>query len=118
MIPEDSWKRLKDVYSGRQPEDVFAFTNAQMISYFVERILADGAPANDVKSLNNSAMSLFRCGHIQDIKVSRANNFLNFCTECMPEMKKEKLYKLFFYLDPDIFARCSVRMSCWKRATY
>jgi len=44
MIPEDSWKRLKDVYSG----------------------------------------------------------FLNFCTKCMPEMKKDKLYKLLLHLDPDI----------------
>jgi len=78
MIPEDSWKRLIDVYSGRQPEDVFAFTNAQMISYFVEKIFADGAPVNDDKSLNNSPLSLFRCGHIQDIKVSLANSFLNF----------------------------------------
>jgi len=49
IIPEDSWKRLKDVYSGRQPEDVFAFINAQMISYFVDKIFADGAPVNDVK---------------------------------------------------------------------
>ena len=72
LIPEDSWKRLKDIYSGRQPEDVFVFTNAQMISYFVERTLADGEPANDAKALNNSAMSLFRCGHIQDTMISQA----------------------------------------------
>ena len=53
------------------------FINAQMISYFVERTLADGEPANDVKALNNSAMRLFRCGHIQDIMISQANGFLN-----------------------------------------
>ena len=51
---------------------MFVFTNAQMISYCVERILADGGPANDMKALNNLAMSLFRCWHIQDIKVSQA----------------------------------------------
>ena len=88
LIPEDNCERLKDVYSGRQPEDVFVFTNAQMISYCVERILADGGPANDMKALNNSATSLFRCGHMQDIKVSRAIGLLNFHTKFMPEMKK------------------------------
>ena len=107
LIPEDSWKRLKDIYSGRQPEDVFVFTNAQMISYFVERTLADGEPANDVKALNNSAMSLFRCGHIQDIMISQANGFLNLHTKCMPEMKKDKMY-----LDPDILAIVGAECGC------
>ena len=112
LIPEDSWKRLKDIYSGKQPEDVFVFTNAQMISYFVERILADGEPANDVKALNNSAMSLFRCGHIQDIMISQANGFLNLHTKCMPEMKKDKMYKLFLHLDPDILAIVGAECGC------
>ena len=83
-----------------------------MISYFVERTLADGEPANDVKALNNSAMSLFRCGHIQDIMISQANGFLNLHTKCMPEMKKDKMYKLFLHLDPDILAIVGAECGC------
>jgi len=112
LISKDGWKRLKDVYSGRQPEDIFVFTNAQMISYFVQKTLADDEPANDVKSLNNSAMSQFRCGHIQDIKVSRANSFLNFHTKCMPDMKKDKMHKLFLHLDPDALAIVGAECGC------
>ena len=48
---------------------MFAFK----ISYFVERTFVDGGPANNMKPLNNSAMSQFRCRHIQDIKVSQAS---------------------------------------------
>ena len=46
---------LKEVFSGKDPEDVFTFTNAQMISYFVVRMATDGNPASDVKAMNKSA---------------------------------------------------------------
>ena len=41
-IPEDIARRGLDIHSGRQSDDGFVFTNAQMISYFVERTNADG----------------------------------------------------------------------------
>ena len=33
------------------------------------RNTVDGMPANDMKAIDSSALNLFRCGHIQDIKV-------------------------------------------------
>ena len=71
MLKDDSWNELKEVFSGKDPEDVFTFTNAQMISYFTVRMATDGNPASDVKAMNKSALSLFQCGHIQDIMVYR-----------------------------------------------
>ena len=83
---EYNWRELKELFSGKGPEEVFAFTNAQMISYFVERTVTDGKPASDVKAMNKSALSLFQCGHIQDIKVSQDSSHLRFQAKCIPEM--------------------------------
>ena len=43
------------------------FTNAQIVSYFMTRLVDDGLPACDFKSINKSAMSFFKCGHVQKI---------------------------------------------------
>ena len=91
MLKDDSWNELKEVFSGKDPEDVI-FTNAQMISYFVVRMATDGNPASDVKAMNKSALSLFQCGHIQDIMVYRDKSNLHFKAKCMPEMRKDRLY--------------------------
>ena len=47
------------MFSGKDPEDVFTFTNPQMISYFIVRMATDGNPASDVKAMNKSALGLF-----------------------------------------------------------
>ena len=59
MLKNDTWKELKEVFLGKDPEDVFTFMNAQMISHFVVRMATDGNPASDVKAMNKSALSLF-----------------------------------------------------------
>ena len=60
VVPTDGWQDLTQVY--RSTSQVFGFTNAQEISYFVTRTADDGLPMGDFKSVNNSASSLFRCG--------------------------------------------------------
>ena len=92
MLKDDTWKELKEVFSGKDPEDVFTFTNAQIISYFVVRMATDGNPASDVKAMNKSALSLFQCGHILDIMVYRDKGSLYFKAKCMPEMRKDSLF--------------------------
>ena len=60
MLKDDSWKELKEVFSGKDSEDVFTFTNAQIISYFVVRMASDGNPASDVKAMKKLALRLFQ----------------------------------------------------------
>ena len=103
MLKDDSWKELKEVFSGKDPEDMFTFRNAQMISYFVVRMATDGNPASDLKAMNKFALSLIQCGHIQDIMVYRDKGSLHFKAKFMPEMRKDRLYKLFLYLDVETF---------------
>ena len=77
---------------------MFSFTNAQIINYFVVRTAVDGMPANDMKAINNSAMYLFCCGHVQDIKVN-FEKYVCVQAKCLPEMRKDRIYKLILFLD-------------------
>ena len=65
---KDSWQLLKEAFAGKVSNDIFTFTNANIISYFVMRAAVDGMPANDMKAINSRALTLFRSGHIQRIK--------------------------------------------------
>ena len=70
-IPENlTWQKLQETFTGSNSKEVFSFTNANIISYFVVRTAVDGMPSSDVKSINNSALNLFRCGHVQDMMIS------------------------------------------------
>ena len=62
---------LSHIHHCSQPHapPAWAFTNAQIISYFVTRTADDGLPVADFKSLNNSAGNLYHCGHVQKIEV-------------------------------------------------
>ena len=65
-----NWYPLKEVFAGNTTcNQMLSFINAQIINYFVIRNTVDGMPANDMKAIDSSALNLFRCGHIQDIKV-------------------------------------------------
>ena len=69
------------------------FSNSQIITYFVTRTSIDSLPANDLKAINNSAQYLFKCSHVQYIKVANENN-LYIRAKCIPEMKKNLIYKI------------------------
>ena len=97
-IPTDGWQSLKEAFIGKAPHEVFSFTNAEIINYFVVRTAVDGKPADDMKAINSSAMNLFRCGHIQDIRVC-CDNYMFIQAKCLPEMRKDRLYKLLLFLD-------------------
>ena len=51
--PADGWQELPEVYGS--DDQVFGFTNAQLVTYFVTRTADDGLPLGDFKSINSSA---------------------------------------------------------------
>ena len=83
------------------PQQVIAFTNAQMISYFVTRTADDGMPVGDFRSLNKSAYYIFHCGNVQEVEVCQesGSNTLFVRAICLPEMKKHTMYKTVVRLD-------------------
>ena len=58
-IPSGDWQTLKDAFVGKAPDQMFSFSNAQIINYFVVRTAVDGMPVSDMKAINSSAQNLF-----------------------------------------------------------
>ena len=75
------------------------FTIANLTNYFITRIASDGKPANDLKNLNSRAYPLFKAGHIQSIYISCKDTSHDIRCTCLPEMKKDILYKISLTLD-------------------
>ena len=102
----------KEVFAGNTTcNQMLSFTNAQIINYFVIRNTVDGIPANDMKAINSSALNLFLCRHIQDIKVC-TDQHLAVQANCVPEMRKDLIYKLCLHLDTVSFNIISARCGC------
>ena len=89
---ELEWTKLED-------SNIPQFTIANITNYFITRIASDGKPANDFKNLNTHAFPLFKAGHIQSIYVIRKDSSHNLKCICLPEMKKDKVYKIKITLD-------------------
>ena len=68
----------------------------------------------DFKSVNNSASSLFRCGHVQRIQVFQeiSSNSTFIRADCLPEMKKDHVYKIGMKLDASTFDICGAQCGC------
>ena len=96
---------------------IMKFTNAQIIEYFVLRTVVDGLPVSDFKSMNLSALNLYKCGHIQKIEacISTANTLMYLRAICLPEMKKDTMYSLKMQLDDTNF-EIQGAMSSWMWA--
>lgn len=86
------------------------FSMAQMISYFIETIAADRKQSSDFKSLRESSFQMFKDGHIQHIQVKKGFNTLIVKSNCLPEMKKDRVYGILLRLHQETaeiqFAKC------------
>ena len=74
-----------------------------MITYFVNRNVADGLPAADFKSINSAANNLFEGGHVQNIEIGRSEERIFIRSNCLPEMRKDRVYKVVISLHKDSF---------------
>ena len=71
----------------------------------------DGMPAADFIAINKSSLHLFKCGHVQDIKVLFDKNVCIKAT-CLPEMRKDRMYKLVVLLEPNTFDIIAAGCGC------
>ena len=98
MFPPSTamWKGIAD---GRTllPE----FSLANMMAYFVTRKVCDGQIiAGNFKHINNHSYPLFKAGHIQRIRVIKGNDNVYLSGVCLPEMRKDREYKIQMVLSP------------------
>ena len=54
--------------------------------------MQDFRPAGDFKSVNKSAESLFRCGHVQNVQFVMAGDICFIKSKCLPEMRKDQVH--------------------------
>ena len=77
------------------------------------RRAVDGMPASDIKGMNSSALNLFKCGHLQDIVVCfLPEDHVCIRANCVPEMKKDCIYKLTVFLDKSSFDSVGADCGC------
>lgn len=86
------WTKIEDA-------SIPNFTIANITNYFITRVASDGKPANDFKNLNSHAYPLFKAGHIQSINALCKDPSHIIRCSCLPEMKKDTLYKIEITLD-------------------
>ena len=106
-VPTNGWVDICSAY--KSPNEVPEFNYSQIITYFVTRTVSDVLPVSDFKSSNVSADNLFKCGHVQNIQVNSTSESLLVKWDCLPEMRKDCVYKLIIHLGSDlniISARC------------
>ena len=97
IFPKDlSWNNIKTYY--KSPSEVPKFTNADIVTYFVMRKVCDGSSCTDFKSINQSAIDLFHCGHLQQVEIAESNATLWIQANCLPQMRKDRTYKVVLSL--------------------
>ena len=113
LAPTDGWQDLTEVY-GNSTKQSFGFAHAQLLGYFVTRIAHDGLPAGDFKSVYSSALNLFRCGHVQKIQVCHeiTSDSIFIRADCLPEMKKDRIYKIELQLEESNFEISAAQCGC------
>jgi len=96
----------------KSPSTVPAFNNAQILAYFVTRTVSDRLQCGDFKSVSQSAVDLFRCGHVQQVEASSGRQSLWIRAKCLPQMKKDRIYKLLLSLNYNSFDIIHAQCEC------
>ena len=92
IMATQEWVKIED-------SSIPLFTIANITNYFITPVTSDGKPANDFKNLNSHAYPLFKAGHIQPVLAMHKDTSHYIKCVCLPEMKKDKLYKINVTLD-------------------
>ena len=90
---------------------MFCFTNGILIDYFTAQTTTDGLPRGDFKSINHSALDMFRCGHVHEIKIGY-EKYIYMQAKCWAEMKKGVIYKISLCLDADVYDVVGAKCGC------
>lgn len=69
------------------------------MDYFIYRNDIDGLERQDWKNLNSGGYKLFKEGHVQSLSAGLSSNTCCVKGKCLPEMKKDRVYKLQMCID-------------------
>ena len=105
VVPDSGWRDIKAIYTS--PSTVPNFTNAQILTYFVTRTVSDRLQCGDFKSVSQSAVGLFRC-----VEASSVQGSLWIRAKCLPQMKKDRVYKLLISLNDSSYDIIHAQCEC------
>jgi len=75
------------------PSIMPVFTIEYVVDYFIYQKKEDNMRA-DQKSFKAGGFKLFKEGHVQNIMVHQQGTVFEIDCRCLPEMKKDKVYKI------------------------
>ena len=113
--PEQGWLPLIQAFSHSDEQltdDTHHFNMSHIVSYFVMRSTKDHLPAGDFKSINKLAENLFRCGHVQIIEVTTVSDVCFVRCNCLPEMRKDRVYRVQMGLDKSSYDILNAECGC------
>ena len=94
-----------------QAQKIFCFTNGNIIDYFVTCTTVDSMARSDYKSINSSALNMFRCGHVHEILIGYDKHIYTQA-KCWSEMKKDRIYKVVLCMDADVYDVIGAKCGC------
>ena len=103
--------KLQDAARINNRLGMFCFTNGNLIDYFTVQTATDGLPRGDFKSINRSALDMFRCGHVHEIKIGY-EKYIYMQAKCWAEMKKSVIYKISLCLDEEVYDVVGAKCGC------
>lgn len=83
------------------PDALPTFTIENVLDYLINRKEDDCMKAEDWKSFKAGGYRLFKDGHVQDIMVNQKDSLLEIKCNCLPEMKKDRIYKIQIDISSD-----------------
>ena len=93
------------------PNALPTFTIENVLDYLINRKEDDCMRAEDWKSFKAGGYRLFKDGHVQNIMVDQKDSLLGIRCNCLPEMKKDRVYKIQIDISSDSsdvnFAECT-----------
>ena len=110
LYPEQGWMIITAAFNS--PVEVPQFNMGHIVAYFVTRTVSDNLPAADFKSVNKSSEFLSRCGHIQSVEVCSSADYLYVKAICLPQMRKDKDYKVHMALRTDGYDIAHAQCEC------
>ena len=76
------------------PSIMPVFTIENVVDYLIYRKEEDNMRAEDWKSFKTGGFKLFKEGHVQNIMVHQQGTVFGIDCRCLPEMKKDRVYKI------------------------
>ena len=109
-FPDSGWSLFTDTFPNSSCPLSFSMSN--IVTYFVARTVKDSLPAGDFKSINKSAENLFKCGHIQMLQSVTVDGTVFVKANCLPEMKKDRIYVVKIALEKEKFDMLGAECGC------